>query len=127
MGASQSSRKVKNKASMNTNDPLFVGERPSSTDSNERAAQEDDALLGTRHSFRPPRKANFWKDLVLLIWSVFATATVVILAIVYHRETHREHGPTKHTGKRNLVFMVSDGMGPASLSMTRSFRQYNEG
>lgn len=33
----------------------------------------------------------------------------------------------KPTGKRNLIFMVSDGMGPASLSMTRSFRQYTEG
>lgn len=33
----------------------------------------------------------------------------------------------KPTGKRNLVFMVSDGMGPASLSLTRSFRQYTEG
>ncbi|KAK0630575.1 alkaline-phosphatase-like protein [Bombardia bombarda] len=28
--------------------------------------------------------------------------------------------------KRNLVFMVSDGMGPASLSLTRSFRQRTE-
>lgn len=29
--------------------------------------------------------------------------------------------------KRNLVFMVSDGMGPASLSLTRSFRQHVDG
>lgn len=28
--------------------------------------------------------------------------------------------------KRNLIFMVSDGMGPASLSMTRSFRQFTQ-
>lgn len=28
------------------------------------------------------------------------------------------------THKKNLIFMVSDGMGPASLSMTRSFRQF---
>lgn len=31
------------------------------------------------------------------------------------------------TGKRNLVFMVADGMGPSSLSMARSFRQYAQG
>ncbi len=31
--------------------------------------------------------------------------------------------PSAVTGKRNLIFMVSDGMGPASLSLTRSFRQ----
>lgn len=29
----------------------------------------------------------------------------------------------KSSKKRNLIFMVSDGMGPASLSLTRSFRQ----
>ncbi|CAI0652446.1 unnamed protein product, partial [Colletotrichum noveboracense] len=29
--------------------------------------------------------------------------------------------------KRNLIFMVSDGMGPASLSLTRSFRQHING
>ena len=29
--------------------------------------------------------------------------------------------------KRNLVFMVSDGMGPASLAMTRGFRQFMDG
>lgn len=28
--------------------------------------------------------------------------------------------------KRNLIFMVSDGMGPASLSLTRSFRQFTD-
>ncbi|KAH6849857.1 alkaline phosphatase-like protein [Chaetomium sp. MPI-CAGE-AT-0009] len=31
-----------------------------------------------------------------------------------------------HNSKRNLIFMVSDGMGPASLSLTRSFRQLTE-
>ena len=29
--------------------------------------------------------------------------------------------------KRNLIFFVTDGMGPASLSLARSFRQYTEG
>lgn len=28
--------------------------------------------------------------------------------------------------KRNVIFFVTDGMGPASLSLTRSFRQYTE-
>lgn len=31
------------------------------------------------------------------------------------------------TGKRNVIFMVSDGMGPASLQLTRSFRQHVDG
>lgn len=29
--------------------------------------------------------------------------------------------------KRNVIFFVTDGMGPASLSLTRSFKQYTEG
>jgi alkaline phosphatase len=32
--------------------------------------------------------------------------------------------PSTKKPKRNLIFMVSDGMGPASLSLTRSFRQF---
>ena len=110
MGASQSSRKLKNKSPMASNEPLFIGDRPSSADSNERAAREDDALLGIRGSLRPTRKASFWKDLALLIWSVFATAAVIILAILYQQKTHDKHGTKKHTGKRNLVFMVSDAL-----------------
>ncbi|GAV55042.1 hypothetical protein ZYGR_0AS03650 [Zygosaccharomyces rouxii] len=30
----------------------------------------------------------------------------------------------KHSDKRNVIFFVTDGMGPTSLSLTRSFRQY---
>ncbi|AQZ14976.1 PHO8 (YDR481C) [Zygosaccharomyces parabailii] len=30
----------------------------------------------------------------------------------------------KHSKKRNVIFFVTDGMGPTSLSLTRSFRQY---
>ena len=31
-----------------------------------------------------------------------------------------------HSSKRNLIFMVSDGMGPASLALTRNYRQHVE-
>jgi alkaline phosphatase len=45
-----------------------------------------------------------------------------------HSDSRNNWGPGgKPTGKRNLIFMVSDGMGPTSLSMTRSYRQYTEG
>lgn len=125
MGASQSSRGAKKRPVTGSTDPLFVEERSSSADSNERAAQEDDALLGGRTT-RTNRSASFWKDLILLVWSVFATAAVIILAILYQRAARHDESPQKHTGKRNLIFMVSDGMGPASLSMTRSFRQFTE-
>ena len=42
---------------------------------------------------------------------------------LYNASGHKKH---KKKHKRNLVFMVSDGMGPTSLSLTRSFRQYTE-
>ncbi len=58
---------------------------------------------------------------------MLATAGVLILAVwvSHNRQTSSAEPPS--SGKRNLVFMVSDGMGPASLSLTRSFRQYTEG
>lgn len=34
--------------------------------------------------------------------------------------------PSAAPKKRNLIFMVSDGMGPASLSLTRTYRQFVE-
>ncbi|CAL9731268.1 repressible alkaline phosphatase [Monosporozyma unispora] len=38
------------------------------------------------------------------------------------------HNNTLHSNrKRNVIFFVTDGMGPASLSLTRSFRQFTEG
>ena len=55
---------------------------------------------------------------------ILATIAVIVLAIIVHQQSSSRDGKkTKSGGKRNLVFMVSDGMGPASLSMTRSFRQ----
>ncbi|TKA72431.1 hypothetical protein B0A49_06135, partial [Cryomyces minteri] len=55
---------------------------------------------------------------------------IIILAVVYQKQqqTARRHDDTPApSGKRNLIFMVSDGMGPASLSLTRSFRQHEHG
>lgn len=34
--------------------------------------------------------------------------------------------PMATTSKKNIIFMVSDGMGPASLSLARSFKQYRD-
>ncbi|PKS13241.1 hypothetical protein jhhlp_000012 [Lomentospora prolificans] len=65
------------------------------------------------------------RELVLFFWALIATAAVVVVAVwTQHRsQTHTPALPAK----RNLIFMVSDGMGPASLSLTRSFRQYVDG
>lgn len=73
-----------------------------------------------------------------------ATAAVVVLAsVIQHRSSTTQPAqpisptdpvaggpystpasPAAKKKKRNLIFMVSDGMGPASLSLTRTFRQY---
>ncbi|KAH7144488.1 alkaline-phosphatase-like protein [Dactylonectria estremocensis] len=76
---------------------------------------------------RKPDRFSRVRELALFIWALVATAGVIILAVcVQHSQQTRSRHDVPAT-KRNLVFMVSDGMGPASLSMTRSFRQYTQG
>jgi alkaline phosphatase len=113
---------------MSGTQPLFSN-RPSSDISGDRDIAEEDALLTgkpTQRTMTAPRTWKFWREIGLFVWAVIATAAVVVLAVVYQR-----HGDTKHsahpTGKRNLIFMVSDGMGPTSLSLTRSFMQFQNG
>ena len=119
---------------MPSSEPLFATGRPGSSQSDEltAAAREDDALLGTRkgapsNSNRNRNRTGFWREVGLFAWAVLATAAVIVLGVLYQHQAGLHHGPKKHTGKRNLIFMVSDGMGPASLSLTRSFRQFKDG
>ncbi len=56
-----------------------------------------------------------------------ATAAVVVLAVVAQHQRQTGSWEKRPAAKRNLVFMVSDGMGPASLALTRTFRQLTEG
>ncbi|KAL4962299.1 alkaline phosphatase [Aspergillus stella-maris] len=117
-------------------EPLLAP-RPSSEQSSIRNAEEEDALLtGERTGRSEPRRGwGFWREVGLFAWALIATIAVIVIAVVYQHESSwvKSHskeswGPGgKPTGKRNLIFMVSDGMGPTSLSMTRSFRQLTEG
>ncbi|WEW58917.1 vacuolar alkaline phosphatase [Emydomyces testavorans] len=117
---------------MSRNDPLFV-ERPSSDHSPERSDAEEDALLTGQRTHRSHRRgASFWREVGLFSWALIATAAVIILAVLYQHQQSTEENEGKWNpgeraaGKRNLIFMVSDGMGPTSLSMTRSFRQWQD-
>ncbi|KAI5235167.1 alkaline phosphatase [Aureobasidium subglaciale] len=101
--------------------------RPSSH--NDERATEEDALLTGQRPHRQPSASRWarYREIALFTWGLVATAAVIVLAVVYQHqtseatpETHRE----RPNGKRNLVFMVSDGMGPASLALTRGFRQH---
>jgi alkaline phosphatase len=112
---------------MPPNEPLFASDiRGSSIHSDERAAEEDTALLGSQRKDEPApqSRARFWRELGLFTWAIVATAAVIVLAVVSQHQASKDSKKATPTGKRNLIFMVSDGMGPASLSMTRSFRQF---
>ncbi|CAM1510185.1 Fc.00g005200.m01.CDS01 [Cosmosporella sp. VM-42] len=73
------------------------------------------------------KRASRWREVAFFLWALLATAAVIIIAVwaQHNQQTKSRHNAP--AGKRNLVFMVSDGMGPASLSLTRSFRQHIEG
>ncbi|AEO69138.1 uncharacterized protein THITE_2146152 [Thermothielavioides terrestris NRRL 8126] len=77
-----------------------------SEDSDRRAEEEDAALHGAPAAPSAARRTTGLREIFLFTWALLATAAVIVLAV------------------RNLIFMVSDGMGPASLSLTRSFRQH---
>ncbi|KAB5570159.1 alkaline phosphatase-like protein [Coniochaeta sp. 2T2.1] len=90
-------------------------------------ADEEDALLRRAASSPSSRRFREW---VLFTWAFIATVAVIVLAVFFqHRQqTSPSHDDsTSPSSKRNLIFMVSDGMGPTSLSMTRSFRQLVDG
>lgn len=66
------------------------------------------------------------REIAIFAWALVATAAVIVLAVwTQHNQQTSRHG--SRAAKRNLVFMVSDGMGPASLSLTRSYRQHVDG
>jgi alkaline phosphatase len=100
------------------NQPLFTQERRSSATSEERAAREDDALLGNQRGdadeseSKPRSRAGFWREVGLFTWAVLATATVIVLTVVLqhqHQSPSQDGKVKKPPGKRNLIFMVSDG------------------
>ncbi|KYK56731.1 repressible alkaline phosphatase precursor [Drechmeria coniospora] len=62
----------------------------------------------------------------IFLWTLVATATFIVIA-VWTQHSQQTSNEDFRSVKRNLVFMVSDGMGPASLSLTRSFRQHVDG
>jgi alkaline phosphatase len=102
-------------------------DRPSSEHSRDIA--EEDALLTGQPTHRRDslRTWQFWRELGLFVWAVIATALVIVLAVVYQKAQGPKHSSPHPSGKRNLIFMVSDGMGPTSLSLTRSFMQFQNG
>lgn len=118
-------------------DEPLLAPRPSSENNSIRNAEEEDALLTGERTGRGQERRGwtFWREVGLFSWALLATIAVIVLAVVYQHETSNPNGGSrppwgpggKPTGKRNLIFMVSDGMGPTSLTITRSYRQFVEG
>lgn len=90
---------------------------------------EEDALLTGQATGKGSERWRRAGEVALAAWAILATVAIIILAILF-QQSRRDHAaessPTPE-GKRNLIFMVSDGMGPTSLSLTRSFRQFKDG
>lgn len=75
------------------------------------------------------RRNKDWIKTGLAVWAALATVAVIAVAVVC-ATTNKHSSPETAwppKGKRNVVFMVSDGMGPSSLSLTRSFMQHSAG
>ncbi|OQO14352.1 hypothetical protein B0A48_01228 [Cryoendolithus antarcticus] len=106
--------------------------RPGSPTSNDSAIAEEDALLTGERTGKQDITSitrSKWREIGLFVWALLATAAVVILAVVYqHSQTTGKSAESDSipTGKRNLIFMVSDGMGPTSLALTRGYRQFTD-
>jgi hypothetical protein len=98
--------------------PLLV-QRPSA-ESDEQAAAEEDALLtGERQDDKNSSPLRAWGIAGLSLWAVLSTIVLVILAVLYN-QARRENAVANlphPRGKRNLIFMVSDGMGPSMLRL----------
>lgn len=55
-----------------------------------------------------------------------ALYAVILLLIISHLDLSYPLAKSTTPKKQNVIFMVTDGMGPASLSLARSFRQYRD-
>jgi len=110
-------------------DRPLLASRNSSSDGSRDIAEEDALLTGQpTQRTSGPRTWRFWREIGLFVWAVLATTIVIILAVLYQKnQDSKGLGEPHPKGKRNLIFMVSDGMGPTSLSLTRSYMQYQSG
>ncbi|KAI1810366.1 alkaline-phosphatase-like protein [Poronia punctata] len=106
--------------------PLLQGGRREPSADPTQSSESEEGLRGQSHATRSGRSwISQMREVLLFVWAVLATAGLLVLAVW---ASHRQQTSfDKPAGKRNLIFMVSDGMGPASLSLTRGFRQHTEG
>lgn len=93
---------------------------------NSEQEQERDEVQGKRAGISERRqriRKTHRKGLMFLIMSILIGYSIVRFICFAPSFS----GSTNKSQKKNIIFMVSDGMGPASLSLTRSFRQFRDG
>ena len=67
------------------------------------------------------------REAAFFLCGLLATAAVIVLAVwTTHHDQQVQPIEKPPESKKNLILMVSDGMGPTSLSLTRSFRQHTQ-
>ncbi|RFU78421.1 repressible alkaline phosphatase precursor [Trichoderma arundinaceum] len=96
------------------------------TQTNQSSERSPLLSSGGEASEPPQQKTGFRssrvREIAFFAWGLLATAAFIVAAVWIQHGAQTDH--SKVAAKRNLVFMVSDGMGPAPLSLTRSYRQY---
>lgn len=106
-----------------TTTPLLADSNRSNDAGVARNTRSEHSPSSTNGSFGQTRL----REVILFLWALVATAGVIVIAAWSQHRGQTHHSRPAANAKRNLIFMVSDGMGPASLSLTRSFRQHING
>lgn len=82
----------------------------------EKLPTEDPEIFRERQNYDDLRKSKFRK-IVLVLTGILAYLAIAGYSCLFY---------CNHEPKQNVIFMVTDGMGPASLSLARSFKQYRD-
>lgn len=80
-------------------------------------------MLGSEDGLKLSNKKRNWMSKLAFYIPIFLSAFLILFIIVDKSEREETLNVNK---KKNVIFMVTDGMGPASLSLARSFKQYRD-
>ncbi|SCU85074.1 LADA_0D05556g1_1 [Lachancea dasiensis] len=79
----------------------------------------------TRGPYQGSSSRNAWKRVCHLLLASVIICYAFVLPLSPFQESWNKIWWRK-PAKKNVIFFVTDGMGPASLSLTRSFRQFTQ-
>ena len=85
-------------------------------------ANSKQSLLDNGHERFKERKTPTQRAVTVLKYVIF----LAVLAYLFVRPTRSLHSGIESNNKKNVIFMVTDGMGPTSLSLARSYRQFRD-